>query len=89
MDWDFLAERGLHPQNPLPFWQPPRGLYLNYGRMDSSRAIAAGLRFRPLAVTAGQTLDWHRNRQTLSNYQLRLVTREVEERVLAEWKAAG
>ncbi len=89
VDWDFLAERGLHPQNPLPFWQPPRGLYLNYGRMDSSRAIAAGLRFRPLAVTAGQTLDWHRNRQTLSNYQLRLVTREVEERVLAEWKAAG
>ena len=89
VDWDFLAERGLHPQNPLPFWQPPRGLYLNYGRMDSSRAIAAGLRFRPLAVTASQTLDWHRNRQTLSNYQLRLVTREVEERVLAEWKAAG
>lgn len=89
VDWDFLAERGLHPQNPLPFWQPPRGLYLNYGRMDSSRAIAAGLRFRSLAVIASQTLDWHRNRQTLSNYQLRLVTREVEERVLAEWKAAG
>ena len=89
VDWDFLAERGLHPQNPLPFWQPPRGRYLNYGRMDSNRAIAAGLRFRPLAVTARQTLDWHRNRQTLSNYQLRLVTREVEERVLAEWKAAG
>lgn len=88
VDWDFLAERGLQPQNPLPFWHPPRGRYLNYGRMDSSRAIAAGLRFRPLAVTARQTLDWHRNRQDLGNYQLRMVSPEVEARVLAEWKAA-
>ncbi len=87
VDWDFLAERGLQPQNPLPFWQPPQGRYLNYGRMDSSRAIAAGLRFRPLAVTASQTLEWHRNRESLGSYQLRVVSREVEARVLAEWKA--
>ncbi len=88
VDWDFLAERELLPQNPLPFWQPPRGRYLNYGRMDSSRAIAAGLRFRPLAVTATQTLDWHRNRETLGSYQLRVFSRDVEARVLSEWKAA-
>lgn len=88
VDWDFLAERDLHPQNPLPFWQPPRGRYLNYGRMDSSRAIAAGLRFRPLAVTASHTLDWHRNRENLGNYQLRVFNRDVEARVLAQWKAA-
>ena len=89
VDWDFLAERDLHPTNPLPFWHPPRGRYLNYGRMDSSRAIAAGLRFRPLAVTASQTLEWHRNRENLGSYQLRVVSREVEARVLAEWKARG
>ena len=88
VDWDFLGERGLHPQDPLPFWQPPRGRYLNYGRMDSSRAIAAGLRFRPLAVTARQTLDWHRSREELGNYQLRVVNRDTEARVLAEWHAA-
>ena len=88
VDWDFLGERGLHPQDPLPFWQPPRGRYLNYGRMDSSRAIAAGLRFRPLAVTARQTLDWHRSREDLGRYQLRVFSRDVEARVLAEWKAA-
>ena len=88
VDWEFLAERGLNPQDPLPFWQPPRGRYLNYGRMDSSRAIAAGLRFRPLAVTAKQTLDWHRSREDLGNYQLHLVTPEAEARVLAEWHAA-
>lgn len=87
VDWDFLAERGLNPQNPLPFWQPPRGRYLNYGRMDSSRAIAAGLRFRPLAVTARQTLDWHRSREDMGSYTLPLVTPEAEARVLAEWRA--
>ena len=87
VDWDFLAERGLNPQNPLPFWQPPRGRYLNYGRMDSSRAIEAGLRFRPLAVTARQTLDWHRSREDMGSYTLPLVTPETEARVLAEWHA--
>ncbi len=88
VDWDFLAERGLMPQNPLPFWQPPRGRYLNYGRMDSSRAIEAGLRFRPLAVTAKDTLDWHRSREQMGNYQMRILDRAREERVLGEWRAA-
>lgn len=88
VDWDFLAERELMPQNPLPFWQPPRGRYLNYGRMDSSRAIAAGLRFRPLAVTAKDTLDWHRSREDMGNYQMRILDRGMEERVLAEWHAS-
>ena len=88
VDWDFLAERELMPQNPLPFWQPPRGRYLNYGRMDNSRAIGAGLRFRPLAVTARDTLDWHRSRENMGNYQMRIFDRATEARVLAEWHAA-
>lgn len=88
VDWDFLAERGFLPQEQLPFWQPPRGRYLNYGRMDSSRAIAAGLRFRPLAVTAKETLDWHRSRENMGNYQMRMLPRGTEARLLAEWKEA-
>ena len=69
VDWDFLAERGQMPQAPLPFWQPPRGHYLNYGRMDSSRGIAAGLAFRPLAVTAKDTLDWNGAREEAGEHQ--------------------
>ena len=82
VDWDFLAQRGQMPQAPLPFWQPPRGHYLNYGRMDSSRGIAAGLAFRPLATTAKDTLDWHRSREEAGEHQWRTgLDRATEARV--------
>ena len=88
VDWDFLAERGQMPQRQLAFWQPPRGRYLNYGRMDSSRGIAAGLRFRPLAVIARDTLDWHRSREVGGEYRLRTgLDRATEAELLAAWKA--
>ncbi len=90
VDWDFLAERGQMPQQQLPFWQPPRGRYLNYGRIDSSRGIAAGLTFRPLAVIAKDTLDWHRSREAGGEFQLRTgLDRATEARLLAEWREAG
>ncbi len=87
VDWDFLAQRGQMPQAQLPFWQPPRGHYLNYGRMDSSRGIAAGLTFRPLAVIAKDTLDWHRSRDAAGGYEWRTgLDRATEARLLAEWR---
>ncbi|MXW18689.1 MAG: NAD-dependent epimerase/dehydratase family protein [Gemmatimonadetes bacterium] len=87
VDWDFLAERGQMPQQQLAFWQPPRGRYLNYGRMDSSRGIAAGLRFRPLAVIAKDTLDWHRSREVGGEYRLRTgLNRATEAELLAAWR---
>ncbi len=90
VDWDFLAERGQMPQQQLPFWQPPRGRYLNYGRIDSSRAIAAGLAFRPLAVIAKETLDWHRSREAGGDFELRTgLDRDLEARLLAQWREAG
>jgi len=88
IDWDFLIEAGETPQESLPFWQPPEGRYLNYGRMDNRRAIAAGLRFRPLAVTARDTLDWHRTRSRAEQDQLRAgPSREREAELLARWRA--
>ena len=88
VDWDFLAARGQMPQRQLPFWQPPRGRYLNYGRIDSSRAVAAGLTFRPLAVIARETLEWHRSREAGGRFALRTgLDRETEAQLLAEWEA--
>jgi 2'-hydroxyisoflavone reductase len=86
VDWDFLIEAGETPQESLPFWQPPRGRYLNYGRMDNSRAIAKGLTFRPLAVTARDTLDWHRTREAAAQEELRTgLSREREAELLSLW----
>lgn len=88
VDWDFLISEGETPQGSLPFWQPPRGRYLNYGRMDNSRAIAKGLEFRPLAVIARDTLDWHRTRSEEQQMSLRVgITREREAELLEKWAA--
>jgi 2'-hydroxyisoflavone reductase len=56
-DWDLLAAHGIREGRELSAWRAPRGANLNYGRVDNRRAIAAGMTFRPLAVTAGDTLD--------------------------------
>ncbi|MGI9629187.1 MAG: NAD-dependent epimerase/dehydratase family protein [Longimicrobiales bacterium] len=86
VDWDFLTERGEEPQASLPFWQPPRGRYLNYGRMDNRRAIEKGMTFRPLAVTARETLDWHRTRTDEQQAELRVgMKRDREQELLHEW----
>jgi 2'-hydroxyisoflavone reductase len=89
VDWDFLIDAGETPQGSLPFWQPPRGDYRNYGRMDNSRAIDKGLRFRPLAVTARETLEWHRSRDPAQQDRLRVgLSRQREAELLRLWSAA-
>lgn len=90
VDWDFLISRGEEPQGSLPFWQPPRGRYLNYGRMVNHRAVEAGLTFRPLAVTARETLDWHRTRSLEAQQRLRVgLNRSREGALLEEWRGRG
>jgi 2'-hydroxyisoflavone reductase len=86
--WDFLLAEGEEPQGSLPFWQPPRGEYLNYGLTDNRRAIAKGLKFRPLAVIARDTLDWHRSRSREEQDTLRAgLTREREAELLRKWRS--
>jgi len=87
VDWDFLIDAGETPQESLPFWQPPRGRYLNYGRMVNRRAMDNGLRFRPLAVTAKDTLVWHRTRSAGQQAQLSVgMTRQREAELLRKWR---
>lgn len=88
VDWDFLIDKGETPQDSLPFWQPPRGRYLNYGHMVNTRAIESGLTFRPLAVIAKDTLDWHRTRPSENQSALRVgMTREREAALLHQWRS--
>ena len=89
VDWDFLIGEGEVPQESLTFWQPPRGRYLNYGHMVNRRAISAGMTFRPLAVTATDTLAWHRARPAQEQDSLRAgLAREREAELLRLWNAA-
>lgn len=89
VDWDFLEAQGLG-ERELPGWRAPRGRYLNNARMDNRRAIAAGLRFRPLSVTARDTLAWRRSAEGGADRPLRAgLSAEREREVLAAWRAAA
>jgi 2'-hydroxyisoflavone reductase len=64
-----LLDAGVGPWMELPLWLPGDE-YAGLMRADVSRAIAAGLTFRPLEETARDTLAWSREageqRPTLS-----------------------
>lgn len=90
VDWDFLAERGLRGGQELPGWRAPRGEWLNYGRIDNRRALAAGLTFRPLAVTAMDTVAWWRDVNPGDTGSLRAgISLEREREALEAWHRAG
>jgi 2'-hydroxyisoflavone reductase len=57
---DFLNAEGVRAWSDLPVWIPAEGETLGFHRRDISRALAAGLTYRPLRVTAADTLAWFR-----------------------------
>ena len=58
VDARFLDEQHVSGWTDLPVWAPPVGETAYLGRISRSRAVAAGLTFRPIAVTARDTLAW-------------------------------
>jgi hypothetical protein len=65
----FLGENEVSPRRDMPVWIPSQGETFGFGRRDIRRAIAAGLTYRPLPITAGDSLAWLR---TSPERQLRL-----------------
>ena len=59
---EFLQEQGVRGWRHMPIWLPPTGPTAGFLRRDVSKAIAAGLTYRPLADTAKVTLAWHKSR---------------------------
>jgi 2'-hydroxyisoflavone reductase len=89
--WEFLQSQRVRPWTQMTVWQPPYGRTAGYQRRNASKAIAKGLTFRPLAVTAKDTLDWHRTRPpeeqagTLAG-KINGLSMKREAEVLAAWK---
>jgi 2'-hydroxyisoflavone reductase len=86
-DYDFLAERKIEEVVP---WVLLRGENLYMTSIDSSKAQAAGLTYRPLAVTVKDALDWWNSsavppeRKAKPRFEF---TPEREATILAEWHA--
>jgi 2'-hydroxyisoflavone reductase len=78
LDGERVLEAGVQPWSELPLWLPGSD-YAGMARADISRALAAGLTFRPVGETIADTLAWDRSepgdRPTL--------THEKEQEILA------
>ena len=82
VDEQFLMDR----QARFQLWYPPTdGPIRGISRVRSHRGVAAGLKFRPLAVTALDTLEWFRSlpEERRNAFELNL---ERDQRILEEWR---
>jgi 2'-hydroxyisoflavone reductase len=72
-------------------WLPADGEYAGFGSVDVSRAMKAGLGFRPLKSTIEDTLEWWSTQPENPEgprTELRAgIAPEKEEKVLAAWHA--
>ena len=88
---DFLRANGVTPWRHMPTWMPPVP-NAGFSTRNNARAVAAGLTFRTLAVTAKDTLDWHKTRpadeqQALADGAIAGISASKEAEVLAAWRA--
>ena len=82
---DFLLEKGVEPFTELPLWVPRE--YAAMLAVDCSKAIAAGLTFRPLSETIEDMLDWDRATGTGREVAAGLRP-EREQELLRAWQGA-
>jgi 2'-hydroxyisoflavone reductase len=85
---DFLAQHRVRPYQEMPAWMPPLPGREGFGKFDITPEVEKGLTFRPLAVTASETLEYHFSRPLEEQSPLRAgLSPEREAEVLAAWHA--
>jgi 2'-hydroxyisoflavone reductase len=92
VDADFLEQQGIEAWKHMPVWIPPKGEYAGFHFRSNAKAVAKGLTFRPLAVTALDTIEWNKTRspearQAQLDGKLNGLSPAREAEVLAAWKA--
>lgn len=69
----------------MPLWMLPEANPINFFSVDCTKAINAGLKFRPIVETARDTLAWDATR---GDAEMRSgITSEREADLLAQWRA--
>ncbi len=87
---EFLGERGVTGMG-LPLHVPPTGETAGFHRCSVAKAVAAGLKFRPLADTSKATLAWYdalppETQTRILPQPPHQVTPDREKEVLEAWK---
>jgi 2'-hydroxyisoflavone reductase len=88
VDAAFLAQQNVRGWSDMPTWIAPRADNAGWSRVSIARALDKGLTFRPLAVTARDTIDWFASlpAERRAN-MLAGLKPEREKEVLAAWHA--
>ncbi len=80
---DFLNQHKVEAWSDMPTWVPDDEEGVGFSRIDVSKAINAGLKFRPLEETVRDTLAWAQTRPV--DYEWRAgLTAERETQALAD-----
>ena len=89
---NFLKEQKVEAWSHMPVWTPDSTGDIGSSRRSIAKAVAAGLTFRTLAVTAKDTLEYNKKRsaaelQSQADAKRFGVSAQREAEVLAAWKA--
>ncbi|MGI8955844.1 MAG: NAD-dependent epimerase/dehydratase family protein [Chthoniobacterales bacterium] len=84
---DFLEKEKVAPWSDMPVWVLPSGEDGGMGAINIRKALDKGLTFRPLAVTARDTVAWFKAKPAERQAKMGAgLTKEREAEVLAKWK---
>jgi len=87
-DAAFLEKHKVRPWMDLPVWVPAQGEMAGMSGVSNAKAMARGLKFRPVMDTARDTLTWFNGLPPERQAELRKragLTPEREREVLAAW----
>ena len=80
---EWLAKQG---RGIFPIWVPYRGATLGFHTWNISRAVKAGLTFRPYQQTVADTLAWYKTQDQDGRTRLAGPAPAKEAELLAAWK---
>ena len=85
---DFLETHQVSAWQDMPVWIQPQGEYAGFGRLDTRKAQAAGLTYRPLDTTVADTLAYWRALPAERREKPRAgLSPQREAEVLKQWHA--
>ena len=87
VDEAFLSEQGIE-QFGYPLWVSLNSEYKGLARVSIERSVKHGLKLRPLAVTAHDTLQWFKSEPIERRNKLQL-NLERDEKILKAWHSRG
>ena len=86
----FLEAQKVAAWSDMPVWVPGQGDSAGFARRSIRKALARGLTFRPLAITASDTLAWFKQQPAERQAKLKAgLPPEREVDLLAKWRATS